>query len=116
MIVPAPGDSAVKGRVSPTGTAAGAWEEPEAADSPASSVPAPPVAELTAEQRSILAALAAGLTDGHAAKLLGLSDRTFARRVAELMALLGATSRFQLGMQAARRQDLRHPRGPSGNN
>ena len=100
MIVPAPGDSAVKGRVSPTGTAAGASEEPEAADSPASRVPAPPVAELTAEQRSILAALAAGLIDGHAAKLLGLSDRTFARRVAELMALLGATSRFQLGMQA----------------
>jgi DNA-binding NarL/FixJ family response regulator len=102
MIMPAPGDLPVPPRVSPTRAAAAARDEPETADSSADRIPAPPIVDLTAEQRSILAALGAGCVDGHAAKLVGLSDRTFARRVAELMTLFGATSRFQLGMQAAR--------------
>lgn len=106
MIMPAPGDLPVPPRVSAPGAAATACGEPEAAERPAGAIPAPPAVDLTAEQRSILAALGAGFVDGHAAKLVGLSDRTFARRVAELMTLFGATSRFQLGMQAARRQVL----------
>jgi DNA-binding NarL/FixJ family response regulator len=106
MIMPAPGDLPAPPRVPAAGAAATACDEPEAFDSPADKTPAPAVIDLTAEQRSILAALGAGCVDGHAAKLVGLSDRTFARRVAELMTLFGATSRFQLGMQAARRRAL----------
>jgi DNA-binding NarL/FixJ family response regulator len=106
MIMPARGDLAAQPRASAIRVPASACGEPEAADSPDDKRPAPPMLDLTAEQHSILAALGAGCVDGHAAKLLGLSDRTFARRVAELMTLLGATSRFQLGMQAARRQVL----------
>jgi hypothetical protein len=56
---------------------------------------------LGAAAGSVLATLAAGLTDEVAARQLGLSLRTYRRRVAELMATLGATSRFQAGMRAA---------------
>ena len=45
--------------------------------------------------------LAAGMTDQAAARHLQLSYRTTRRRVAELMVVLGAQSRFQAGVQAA---------------
>lgn len=48
----------------------------------------------------ILDALGAGWTDATAARTLGMSVRTYRRRVAELMAALGATSRFQAGARA----------------
>jgi len=48
----------------------------------------------------ILTALNDGLTDEAAARALGLSLRTYRRRVAELMAAMGATSRFQAGSRA----------------
>jgi len=48
----------------------------------------------------ILTALNDGLTDETAARALGLSLRTYRRRVAELMAAMGATSRFQAGARA----------------
>lgn len=51
----------------------------------------------------ILSLLAAGLTDAALARELGISERTAARRIAELHKILGATSRFQLGVQAVRR-------------
>ncbi|MCT7356789.1 LuxR family transcriptional regulator [Streptomyces sp. 15-116A] len=51
--------------------------------------------------RRILAALWAGVTDEVAARDLTVSVRTYRRHVAEIMALLGAGSRFQAGVRAA---------------
>jgi hypothetical protein len=50
--------------------------------------------------RRILDALSAGLTDETAARRLGMSLRTYPRRVANLMTTLDATSRFQAGLRA----------------
>lgn len=50
--------------------------------------------------RAILRALGSGLTDEAAARRLGLSLRTYRRRVAELMRLLESDSRFQAGVRA----------------
>ncbi|MFD0346558.1 hypothetical protein ACFQ0M_11600 [Kitasatospora aburaviensis] len=47
--------------------------------------------------RQILGALRAGVTDEVAARDLTVSVRTYRRYVAEIMALLGANSRFQAG-------------------
>ncbi|MFD7257531.1 LuxR family transcriptional regulator [Streptomyces sp. NPDC059874] len=51
--------------------------------------------------RQILGALRAGVTDEVAARELTVSVRTYRRHVAEIMALLGAQSRFQAGVRAA---------------
>jgi sugar-specific transcriptional regulator TrmB len=59
--------------------------------------------ELAAVDSRLLNLLAAGMTDQAAAHHLGLSYRTTRRRVSELMDALGAQSRFQAGMQAARK-------------
>jgi DNA-binding NarL/FixJ family response regulator len=64
---------------------------------------AEPPGQISAEQREILQVLSNGVTDDHAAAQLHMSRRTFARRVAALMENLGATSRFQVGVQAVRR-------------
>ncbi|ROO90402.1 hypothetical protein EDD29_8127 [Actinocorallia herbida] len=53
------------------------------------------------EDRPVLDALAAGLTDETAARRLGVSLRTYRRRVAALMTVLEAGSRFQAGLHAA---------------
>lgn len=45
----------------------------------------------------VLCALGSGATDEAAARELGMSLRTYRRRVAELLANLGAASRFQAG-------------------
>lgn len=58
----------------------------------------PPV--LDEEARRILRALGTGLTDELAARELGMSLRTYRRRVAKVMTVLGATSRFQAGLRA----------------
>lgn len=55
---------------------------------------------IDANGREILRALGAGLTDEAAARRLGLSLRTYRRRVAELMRLLESGSRFQAGLRA----------------
>lgn len=55
---------------------------------------------LRPESRAILRQLATGRKDEVAARELGLSLRTYRRRVAELMAVLGAESRFQAGARA----------------
>jgi hypothetical protein len=52
------------------------------------------------DNRAVLRALGAGYTDETAARRLGLSVRTYRRRVAELMATLEADSRFQAGLRA----------------
>lgn len=58
------------------------------------------VPHLDADGRRILKALGSGLTDASAARRLGVSLRTYRRRVAELMASLDAGSRFQAGLRA----------------
>jgi DNA-binding NarL/FixJ family response regulator len=50
--------------------------------------------------RQILRMLSTGITDEVAARRLGLSLRTYRRRVADLIATLGAGSRFQAGLRA----------------
>lgn len=55
---------------------------------------------LDTEGRMVLKALGSGLTDESAARALGVSVRTYRRRVAELMATLEADSRFQAGLRA----------------
>jgi DNA-binding CsgD family transcriptional regulator len=59
----------------------------------------------TAERRdqTILALLAAGAPDATIARQTGVSQRTVERRVRALMDQLGAGTRFQAGVQAARR-------------
>ena len=51
----------------------------------------------------VLGLLGQGLTDHTVARRLGVSERTIGRRVTHLQALLGSSSRFQLGVEAARR-------------
>jgi DNA-binding CsgD family transcriptional regulator/sugar-specific transcriptional regulator TrmB len=57
----------------------------------------------TAEESRILALLTAGLPDEAIARQLGLSDRTYQRRMRDLMERLHVQTRFQLARQAARR-------------
>ncbi|PVG84401.1 DNA-binding response regulator [Nocardioides gansuensis] len=54
-------------------------------------------------RRLLLGQLAAGAKDEQIARTLGLSLRTVRRRVAALMVELGADTRFQAGVEAARR-------------
>lgn len=62
---------------------------------------APTVTPVVDEQgREILRLLSGGQKDEAAARSLGVSVRTYRRRVAELMTLLGAESRFQAGARA----------------
>ncbi|WP_371583161.1 DNA-binding response regulator [Streptomyces sp. NBC_01314] len=55
---------------------------------------------IDAQAREVLYALGSGMTDVTAARQLGMSLRTYRRRVAELLVALGADSRFQAGMRA----------------
>jgi len=56
--------------------------------------------ELRSLAPRVLELLAGGGKDESAARTLGLGVRTYRRRVAELMAALGADSRFQAGVRA----------------
>ncbi|WP_181309747.1 response regulator transcription factor [Nocardioides campestrisoli] len=60
-------------------------------------------AHLYAERRLLLAELASGSRDEQIARTLGLSLRTVRRRIADLMIELGVDTRFQAGVEAARR-------------
>jgi DNA-binding CsgD family transcriptional regulator len=60
-------------------------------------------ANLSPTDRHLLRLLANGLTDEAAAKRLGISARTVRRIMADLMDRLGAESRFEAGVEAARR-------------
>ncbi|SFN58363.1 hypothetical protein SAMN04489713_102487 [Actinomadura madurae] len=55
---------------------------------------------LSEESRAILRLLGGGLKDEAAARRLGMSLRTYRRRVAEILTLLDAGSRFQAGLRA----------------
>lgn len=69
---------------------------PQATGSSAATRPGP-------AERRILAMLAAGAPDSQIVRELGVSRRTFFRRMELLMAQAGAGSRFQLALQAQRR-------------
>jgi hypothetical protein len=56
--------------------------------------------EIDEQGLAILRHLSAGRKDETAARSMGVSVRTYRRRVAELMTLLGAESRFQAGERA----------------
>ncbi|MEV5507973.1 helix-turn-helix transcriptional regulator [Streptomyces orinoci] len=58
---------------------------------------------IDARDRQILTLMASGATDDAIARRLGLGRRTVVRRVSALVSGLGATTRFQAGVQAARR-------------
>jgi DNA-binding NarL/FixJ family response regulator len=58
--------------------------------------------EISTHDGRLLNLLATGMTDQAIARHLGLSYRTARRRIAALMAALGADSRFQAGVQANR--------------
>lgn len=58
---------------------------------------------LSREDRTIISLMAAGVTDDSIGRKLDLSRRTVVRRIAALMHRLGATTRFQAGVQAAHR-------------
>ncbi|MFE2432745.1 helix-turn-helix domain-containing protein [Streptomyces sp. NPDC059373] len=55
------------------------------------------------DTRSLLALLASGLTDAAIARSQGWSERTTQRRIHRLMSELGASTRFQASLTAARR-------------
>ncbi|MCZ7431949.1 helix-turn-helix transcriptional regulator [Streptomyces sp. WMMC1477] len=64
---------------------------------------APGGTEPSPDTQRLLALLSAGSTDEAIARDLGVSERTVHRRISRLQELLGARTRFQLGVQAARR-------------
>ncbi|MEW2296413.1 LuxR C-terminal-related transcriptional regulator [Streptomyces sp. NPDC006743] len=70
---------------------------PAAADAPGHGVPA-------GRDREVLALLSEGLTDEGISRRTGLSVRTVRRTIAAVMVRMGAQSRFQAGVEAARRQ------------
>ncbi len=53
--------------------------------------------------QQILELLAVGMKDEAILRQLGISERTLRRRIATLLSRLGATGRFQAGVQAARK-------------
>lgn len=57
---------------------------------------------LTEQQRAALHMLASGMKDEKIARSMGVSLRTVSRMLSELMAELGASSRFEAGVRAAR--------------
>jgi hypothetical protein len=62
-----------------------------------------PADTLGEQDRKLLSMLAAGLKDRAIARALGVTERTVGRRIQDLMGTLSATTRFQAGLQAARR-------------
>jgi sugar-specific transcriptional regulator TrmB len=53
--------------------------------------------------RAVLMLMSSGVKDEAAARQLGISDRTYRRHVADILLRLGASSRFQAGVEAVRR-------------
>jgi DNA-binding CsgD family transcriptional regulator len=58
-----------------------------------------PGAPLTEQELAVIRLLAQGHTDAAISRKLGVSPRTAGRLVSEIMARLGARSRFQAGLQ-----------------
>ena len=64
---------------------------------------APGPGGLSDRDRRLLSLMSAGMKDRAIARTMGVTQRTISRQVAELMADLGAETRFQAGLQAMRR-------------
>lgn len=64
---------------------------------------------VSADDARLLALLTTGLPDRSIAKQLGLSYRTFQRRLRRLMTALGAETRFQAGLRAAAKGWANYP-------
>ncbi|WP_329021082.1 helix-turn-helix transcriptional regulator [Streptomyces sp. NBC_00690] len=62
-----------------------------------------PLDDLSYDDERLLALSASGLTDQAIARRLGVAQRTVERRMRRIMDVLGARTRFQAGLQAARR-------------
>ncbi|MGZ4635082.1 response regulator transcription factor [Oryzihumus sp.] len=77
-------------------------------------LPVPDASVETDADRRLLTLLAGGLKDEAIARYLGWGVRTVRRRVANLMADLGADTRFQLGVAAQRRGLIGAARGGVG--
>ncbi|GAB3652574.1 LuxR family transcriptional regulator [Actinocorallia lasiicapitis] len=75
------------------------WES----GTPVTEAPARDEDGLSPQERRLLRLLADGLTDEGAGRHLGLAPRTIRRIMADLMARLGARSRFEAGLLAAKR-------------
>jgi sugar-specific transcriptional regulator TrmB/DNA-binding CsgD family transcriptional regulator len=60
-------------------------------------------APITDQDRRLLAILASGVTDETTAREIGVSVRHLRRRMSRLMSMMGARSRFEAGVEAARR-------------
>ncbi|MEU6891566.1 helix-turn-helix transcriptional regulator [Streptomyces sp. NPDC046557] len=76
------------------------WEHSSSFDNPGETG----AVGLTPQERKLLRLLATGLTDEAVARALGIGVRTERRMVADLMDRLGASSRFEAGVLAARRE------------
>ncbi len=63
----------------------------------------PDAGEPSQDEARLLTLLASGATDKAASRALGWSERTVQRHITRLMRRLGAQTRFQIGMEAARR-------------
>lgn len=61
-----------------------------------------PIPRVPEDCEALLSLLAAGINDKRIVAELGISRSTFSRRIVEMMAALGARTRFQLGWLAAR--------------
>ncbi|WP_330175772.1 DNA-binding response regulator [Streptomyces sp. NBC_01498] len=85
------------------GSAGGSSPGPAPVDTVPHQGSAPEADTLSPHLRPVLDALLCGLTDEAAAARLGMSPRTYSRRVGELLTALGTTSRFRAGAEAARR-------------
>jgi DNA-binding NarL/FixJ family response regulator len=73
-----------------------------------------PGGRLAGDERQLLSLLVAGVTDKAIASQLRVSQRTVQRRIYELMRRCGASTRMQLGWEAAKLgwlDDLSHPVG-----
>ncbi|MET7787527.1 hypothetical protein ABZS93_13045 [Streptomyces sp900116325] len=77
-------------------------------------MPVQPRGELTDDDIELLTLLLSGLTDVGIARQLRMGRRTVQRRVRDLMDRAAATSRIQLGWQAARLGWIVGPGGPMG--
>ena len=75
---------------------------------------APATRALPAVEQALIQLLADGYTDDAAARRLGLSRRTVSRIMATLSEKTGATSRFQMGVEAAARGWLRTSSADTG--
>jgi DNA-binding CsgD family transcriptional regulator/sugar-specific transcriptional regulator TrmB len=80
-----------------------AWQDAEDLPWTAEGSEQPPMAKISPQDKRILELLASGCTDETSAREVGVSVRHLRRTISRLMQELGANSRFEAGVEAARR-------------